>query len=67
MMAPEPKERESDEVLDQELEKPVAKGIKDKNQEPELQSMVLSAGKCLYTGGFQKECSKIHLESNMQS
>ena len=37
MMVPEPKERESGEVLDQELEKPVAKGIKGKNQEPELQ------------------------------
>jgi large subunit ribosomal protein L15 len=44
MMAPEPKEKGSGEVLDQELEKPVAKGIRDKNQEPELQSMVLRAG-----------------------
>ena len=67
MMAPEPKERESGEVLDQELEKPVAKGIKGKNQEPELQSMVLKAAKCQYIDGFQKEDSKIHSESNMQS
>ena len=37
MKGPEPKEKGSGEVLDQELEKPVAKGIKDKNQELELQ------------------------------
>jgi len=67
MMAPEPKEKGWGEVLDQELEKPVVKGIKDKNREPELQSMVLREGKCQYIGGFQKEDSKIHLESNMQS
>ena len=67
MMAPEPKEKELVEVLDQELEKPVAKGIKDKNQEPGLQSMVLRVVKCQYIGGFQKEVSKILLESNTQS
>ena len=67
MMAPELKEKGWGEVLDQELEKLVAKGIKDKNQEPELQSMVLRAAKCQYIGGFQKEVSKTHLKSNMQS
>ena len=67
MMVPEPKERESGEVLDQELEKPVAKGIKAKNQEPELQSMVLRVVKCKYKVGLKKDVSKILLESNTQS
>jgi hypothetical protein len=66
MMAPEPKEKESVEVRGLEREKPAVKDIKDKNQERELQSMVLRVGKCQYTGASQNVVLKIRSENNMR-